>query len=88
VSHYSIKEIEQLSDIKAHTLRIWEHQYIFIKPKKTNTNILQIGFERTMLSLIYPFFQKIDLLWQTGAISPGQEYFISNLVRQKNYCGH
>ncbi|MCG8305957.1 MAG: MerR family transcriptional regulator [Cytophagales bacterium] len=159
MSHYSIKDIEQLSGIKAHTLRIWEQRYNFIKPKRTDTNIryyddedlkfvlnvsllkdhghkiskicsmpeqdikleinklmdkklgfpeqiqsltlamldldeerfektlstniLQIGFERTMLGLIYPFFQRIGLLWQTGAITPAQEHFISNLVRQK-----
>ena len=159
MSHYSIKEIEQLSGIKAHTLRIWEQRYNFIKPKRTdtniryyddedlkfvlnvsllkdhghkisricsmpeqdiqlevnrlmekkmgfpeqiqsltlsmleldeerfektlNTNILQIGFERTMMNLIYPFFQKIGILWQTGAITPAQEHFISYLVRQK-----
>jgi len=159
VSQYSIKEIEQLSGIKAHTLRIWEQRYNFIKPKRTdtniryyddedlkfvlnvsllkdhghkisricsmpeqdiqlevnrlmekkmgfpeqiqsltlsmleldeerfektlNTNILQIGFERTMMNLIYPFFQKIGILWQTGAITPAQEHFISYLVRQK-----
>lgn len=159
MSQYSIKEIEQLSGIKAHTLRIWEQRYNFIKPKRTdtniryyddedlkfvlnvsllkdhghkisricsmpeqdiqlevnrlmekkmgfpeqiqsltlsmleldeerfektlNTNILQIGFERTMMNLIYPFFQKIGILWQTGAITPAQEHFISYLVRQK-----
>lgn len=159
VSYYSIKEISELSGIKAHTLRIWEQRYSFIIPKRTNTNIryyddedlklilniallknnghkismictmdekellnkvkqlmekklgfpeqiqgltlamleldedrfekilstniLQIGFERTMLNLIYPFFQKIGILWQTGAITPAQEHFISNLVRQK-----
>jgi DNA-binding transcriptional MerR regulator len=159
VSHYSIKEIEQLSGIKAHTLRIWEQRYNFIKPKRTDTNIryyddndlkfvlnvsllkdhglkisrissmpiqdiqlevnrlmdkkmgfseqiqsltlsmleldeerfektlstniLQIGFERTMMNLIYPFFQRIGILWQTGAITPAQEHFISYLVRQK-----
>jgi MerR family transcriptional regulator, light-induced transcriptional regulator len=159
VSNYSIKDIEQLSGIKAHTLRIWEQRYNFIKPKRTDTNIryyddedlklvlniallkdnghkishicemesqqmqlevmklmekklgfpeqiqgltlamleidedrfekilstniLQIGFERTMMNLIYPFFQKIGILWQTGSISPAQEHFISNLIRQK-----
>ena len=159
MSHYSIKEIEQLSGIKAHTLRIWEQRYNFIKPKRTDTNIryyddndlkfvlnvsllkdhghkishicsmpeqdiqmevsrlmekkmgfteqiqaltlsmleldeerfektistniLQIGFERTMMNLIYPFFQRIGILWQTGAIAPAQEHFISYLVRQK-----
>jgi DNA-binding transcriptional MerR regulator len=159
VSHYSIKDIEQLSGIKAHTLRIWEQRYNFIKPKRTDTNIryyddqdlklvlnisllkdnghkisricsmpeedlhlevqqlmerkmgfpeqiqaltlamleldeerfdktistniLQIGFERTMMNLIYPFFQKIGILWVTGSITPAQEHFISYLVRQK-----
>jgi DNA-binding transcriptional MerR regulator len=39
MSHYSIKDIEQLSGIKAHTLRIWEQRYNFIKPKRTDTNI-------------------------------------------------
>lgn len=159
MTHYSIKEIEQISGIKAHTLRIWEQRYNFINPKRTetniryyndedlklllnisllkdnghkisriccmptddlqlevrrlmenkmgfpeqiqgltlamldldedrfekilSTNILQIGFERTMMNLIYPFLQKIGILWQTGAITSGQEHFISNLVRQK-----
>jgi len=159
VSYYSIKDIEQLSGIKAHTLRIWEQRYNFIRPKRTDTNIryyddddlklvlniallkdnglkisricemqgdelklevktlmekklgfpdqiqgltlsmleldeerfekilstniLQIGFERTMINLINPFFQKIGILWQTGAIKPAQEHFISNLIRQK-----
>ena len=36
---YSIRDIEQLSGIKAHTLRIWEQRYNFIKPKRTDTNI-------------------------------------------------
>ncbi len=159
MSYYSIKDIEQLSGIKAHTLRIWEQRYNFIRPKRTDTNIryyddddlklvlniallkdnglkisrisemhdeelklevktlmekklgfpdqiqgltlamleldeerfekilstniLQIGFERTMINLINPFFQKIGILWQTGAIKPAQEHFISNLIRQK-----
>jgi DNA-binding transcriptional MerR regulator len=39
VSNYSIKDIEQLSGIKAHTLRIWEQRYNFISPKRTDTNI-------------------------------------------------
>jgi len=159
VSYYSIKDIEQLSGIKAHTLRIWEQRYNFIRPKRTDTNIrfyddddlklvlniallkdnglkisricemqedelrtevktlmekklgfpdqiqgltlamleldeerfekilstniLQIGFERTMINLINPFFLKIGILWQTGSINPAQEHFISNLIRQK-----
>jgi MerR family transcriptional regulator, light-induced transcriptional regulator len=39
VSSYSIKDLEQLSGIKAHTLRIWEQRYNFINPQRTDTNI-------------------------------------------------
>jgi MerR family transcriptional regulator, light-induced transcriptional regulator len=159
VSTYSIKDLEQLSGIKAHTLRIWEQRYNLVSPKRTDTNIrfyddedlklilnvallndngfkiskivsmerpemrdevmrlterslthddqihaltismiemdeerfdkilstniLKLGFEQTMMNIIYPFMSKIGVLWQTGAINPAQEHFISNLVRQK-----
>jgi DNA-binding transcriptional MerR regulator len=159
VSTYSIKDFEQLSGIKAHTLRIWEQRYNLLQPKRTDTNIryyddddlklilnvallndngvkiskiasmssielreevmkltdrslthddqihalticmiemdedrfdkilstniLKLGFEQTMLNVIYPFMSKIGILWQTGAINPAQEHFMSNLVRQK-----
>lgn len=36
---YSISDLEQLSGVKAHTLRIWEKRYSIIKPKRTETNI-------------------------------------------------
>ena len=39
MSTYSIKDLEQLSGIKAHTLRVWEQRYHFIIPKRTETNI-------------------------------------------------
>ncbi|WP_057936858.1 MerR family transcriptional regulator [Algoriphagus resistens] len=159
MSNYSIKDLEQLSGIKAHTLRIWEQRYSLLNPKRTetnirfyddedlkrilnvamlnakgikiskiaamsaqdiaqaiirfsdqsvdhqdqiqaltlcmieldedrfekvlSTNILKLGFEETVLEVVYPFLSKIGILWQTGAISPAQEHFISNLIRQK-----
>ena len=39
MSIYSIKDLEILSGIKAHTLRIWEQRYQIIEPKRTDTNI-------------------------------------------------
>ena len=39
MSSYSIRDLEQLSGIKAHTLRIWEQRYNIIEPQRTNTNI-------------------------------------------------
>ena len=159
MSTYSIKDLEQLSGIKAHTLRIWEQRYNLLSPKRTDTNIRfyddddlklilnvamlndngfkiskiasmveedirkevvkltersltyddqihaltismieideerfdkvlrgniqKLGFEQTMLNVIYPFISKIGVLWQTGAINPAQEHFMSNLIRQK-----
>ncbi len=39
MSVYSIKDLEQLSGIKAHTLRIWEQRYSILKPQRTYSNI-------------------------------------------------
>ncbi len=39
MSAYSIKDLEQITGIKAHTLRIWEQRYDFIHPNRTATNI-------------------------------------------------
>ena len=36
-----------------------------------------------MMKVIYPFLIKVGVLWQTGSITPSQEHFISNLIRQK-----
>lgn len=159
MGNYSIKELEQLSGIKAHTIRIWEKRYGIIKPQRTATNIrfysdedlkkiinvsmlnangfkiskisemtdqeifekifeisqsdsdnsvhinqltvamvdldeekfetslsglfLRYNFEQTMLEIVYPFLEKIGILWQSDKITPGQEHFISNLIRQK-----
>ncbi|HAF28711.1 MAG TPA: helix-turn-helix-type transcriptional regulator [Bacteroidales bacterium] len=159
MASYSIKELENLSGIKAHTIRIWEKRYGVIKPARTDTNIrfycdselkrllniailnrygmrisdisklsdielsekvinassdssnaesnienliiamvemdeykfdrilsrfiMHVGFENTVIKVIYPFFEKIGLLWQTGSINPAHEHFVSNLFRQK-----
>ena len=156
---YSIKDMEKLSGIKAHTIRIWEQHYGLLQPKRTPTNIRyyededlklllnvallnkngyrvskiskmseveisekvaeisevsyeyrtqldaltlsmiemdefkfgriinanteQIGFERTMLEVIYPFLDKLGILGMTGSVHPVQVNFISSLIRQK-----
>lgn len=156
---YSIKELERLSGIKAHTIRIWEKRYRLIEPQRTNTNIryytdeelkkiinvsllnnhgvkishiadlnheelikkvieftekrteadiyinqmivamidldeqsletqmsklsLKFGIERMITEIIYPFLDRIGILWQTNNITPAQEHFISNIIRHK-----
>jgi DNA-binding transcriptional MerR regulator len=39
VTQFSIKDLEKISGIKAHTLRIWEQRYGILKPTRTDTNI-------------------------------------------------
>ena len=36
---FTIKDLENLSGVKAHTIRIWEQRYDFLKPHRTDTNI-------------------------------------------------
>ena len=156
---YSISDLEQISGIKAHTLRVWEQRYGIITPKRTPTNIRyyedrdlqlilniallnrngykiskiaamtkegiaqevsnvsevsvgqnaeldvlvlsaiemdeykfsrildnhirQSGFEETMIGIVYPFLERLGLLWLTGSIRPVQENFITQVIRNK-----
>lgn len=36
---FTIKDLENISGIKAHTIRIWEKRYNLLNPKRTETNI-------------------------------------------------
>ncbi|HNW00255.1 MAG TPA: MerR family transcriptional regulator, partial [Chitinophagales bacterium] len=36
---YSIRELEHLSGIKAHTIRIWEQRYGILQAARTDTGI-------------------------------------------------
>ena len=38
-SKFTIKDLENLSGIKAHTIRIWEKRYNLLAPNRTDTNI-------------------------------------------------
>jgi MerR family transcriptional regulator, light-induced transcriptional regulator len=158
MGEYKIKDIEILTGIKAHTLRIWEKRYGIPSPSRTVTKIrnysdedlieilnvailnkngwkisriaelnsgdkasqvislrdnrpADIYHENLLLALIeineHLFFQtindliaefgvvdtfsvhltefldRIGIMWITGSIQPGQEHFISHLIRQK-----
>ncbi|MGQ8337938.1 MerR family transcriptional regulator [Sunxiuqinia sp. A32] len=39
MNYYTIKDMETLSGIKAHTIRIWEKRYGLLSPDRSNTNI-------------------------------------------------
>src|ERR1700730_10837123 len=61
---FTIKDLENLSGIKAHTIRIWEQRYSFLKPKRTVTNIRYYSNQelKTILniSLLHKFGFKIS----------------------------
>ncbi|MBX2918389.1 MAG: MerR family transcriptional regulator [Ferruginibacter sp.] len=160
---FTIKDLEKLSGIKAHTIRIWEQRYSFLKPARTDTNIryysneelktiLNVallnkygfkishidkmkdaemkekilllsqqeaqqerivnsliqymvdldmenfeklldsfiatrGIEKTILQIIFPYLNKIGILWLTNHINPAQEHLVSNIIRQKLIVG-
>lgn len=160
---FTIKDLENLSGIKAHTLRIWEQRYNFLKPNRTFTNIryygndelkkvlniallskygfrishidkmneaeikekllslsqmearqelivndlikcmidldmdsfehaldkfiISRGIEKAITQIIFPFLEKIGILWQTNHINPAQEHLVTNLIRQKLIVG-
>lgn len=39
MAHYKIKDLESLTGIKAHTIRIWEKRYGLLNPCRTDTNL-------------------------------------------------
>ncbi|WP_159520447.1 MerR family transcriptional regulator [Sunxiuqinia indica] len=39
MNYYTIKDMETLSGIKAHTIRIWEKRYGLLEPQRSTTNI-------------------------------------------------
>ena len=52
-STFSIKNLENISGIKAHTLRIWEKRYNLLEPERTDTNIRRYSLEslKTLLNV-------------------------------------
>jgi hypothetical protein len=51
MSTYTIKDLEQISGIKAHTIRIWEQRYRFLQPQRSDTNIRSYNSEELKVIL-------------------------------------
>lgn len=51
--------------------------------KLLHTIILHNGLEKAMVEVIFPFMQKIGMLWLTGHAIPAQEHFSSHLIQKK-----
>lgn len=54
-ANFSIKDLENLSGIKAHTIRIWEKRYNLLSPDRSDTNIRNYSIEslQKLLNITY-----------------------------------
>jgi DNA-binding transcriptional MerR regulator len=93
---FTIKELESLSGIKAHTIRIWEQRYQFLKPARTTTNIRRYNNDelKTLLTVAllnkYGYKisridemqheQRIEAALQLQEPTARQEYVINELI--------
>jgi MerR family transcriptional regulator, light-induced transcriptional regulator len=60
MADYSIKDLENFTNIKAHTLRIWEQRYNLLEPRRTSTNIRYYS-DRDLKKIL-----NINLLYSNG----------------------
>jgi len=78
--NFSIKDLEHLSGIKAHTIRIWEKRYNILNPERTDTNI------RTYNGLNLQKLLNIAFLnahgYKISRISKMDEQEVNDLVRR------
>jgi MerR family transcriptional regulator, light-induced transcriptional regulator len=79
ISEVSLDFGTQLDDLTLAMIEMDEYKFDHI----LTANIENLGFEKTMVQVIYPFLDKLSVFWLTGSINPIQENFISNLIRQK-----
>ncbi len=56
--NFSIKDLEHLSGIKAHTIRIWEKRYNILTPDRTDTNIRTYDLENLQKILNVTFLNE------------------------------
>lgn len=77
---YSIADLEKLSGIKSHTIRIWEKRYSLVVPNRTDTNIRSYNDDQLKkilnVSLLIKNGHKIS---KVASFSPEE---ISNSVRK------
>ncbi len=45
--------------------------------------IERLGFEECIIKVVYPYFEKVGLLWMNNVAVPAQEHFSSNIIRNK-----
>ena len=82
---FSIKDLENLSGIKAHTIRIWEKRYNLLEPERTDTNIREYSVEnlKKLLNVAFLYnsglkISKIAALTNSEIIDEVESYISEN----------
>ena len=86
MNRFSIKDIEILTGIKPHTIRIWEQRYGIIKPQRTATNIRYYTEEDLKLMLNVSLLNKMGFkISKITCLKPNEiEHKVLSLVEQAN----
>ena len=79
-SQFSIKDLENLTGIKAHTIRIWEKRYNLLEPKRTETNIRYYDLANFQKLLNVSYLKNNG--YKISKISTISENEIQHLVRE------
>lgn len=45
--------------------------------------VLELGFEKTLNEVVYPFLEKVGILWLSDEIQPSHEHFTTHLIRSR-----
>ena len=82
---FSIKDLENLSGIKAHTIRIWEKRYNILSPERTTTNIRLYNLENLQKLLNVAFLYNSGLkISKLGKLSNDQiKQAVKDLAEKK-----
>jgi len=87
---FSIKDLENLSGIKAHTIRIWEKRYGVLTPMRTDTNIrvynLQSLQKLLNITLLHNHGYKISKISKLEEIQISK--LVKDIVTEKNSKNH
>ncbi|SDS68740.1 MerR family transcriptional regulator [Gramella sp. MAR_2010_147] len=78
--NFSIKDLEHLSGVKAHTIRIWEKRYDILDPERTDTNIRTYNGKNLQKLLNIAFLNSHG--YKISRISRMDESEIKNLVNR------
>lgn len=79
-TQFSIKDLENLSGIKAHTIRIWEKRYNLFEPKRTDTNIRYYDLKNLQKVLNISYLNRNGL--KVSKIADLNSTEISHLVKE------